>query len=154
MNFKLKMIITIIIIFFSSCYQEKNRQYLFISFYNSRLSGKYLKNYIDNVRDKNIIVPDSIKDIFLFGDTIDNRQRFVYFKSSPEEWYMILFYTQPCLIENIYNKTLSNHVINDRSVLGDKEIERIQLRFRNEILIPAEQYGKLHHVPDTVMYRK
>jgi hypothetical protein len=65
---------------------------------------------------------------------------------------MISFDATPCWIKYVFNDQLSNESINKRGFLDDKQLKRIEMRFRNEVLKPAEQYGKAHHLPDSVIY--
>jgi hypothetical protein len=36
--------------------------------------------------------------------------------------------------------------------MSKKELVRVKTRFVNEVLKAAEQYGKSHHLPDSVIY--
>ena len=143
----------LMMVFYTACYTVNDRKDLHIVFNHSKLDGGYLKQYVDSVRNKSFLVPDSsIAEIFFNGDTISSSERIIYFNSDPKEWYLINFMASPCFIESMYNPNLSNGEIYDTTFLSKKEIVRIRNRFINEVLKPAEQYGKVHHLPDSILY--
>src|SRR5579862_9646573 len=141
-----------ILIFYISCYTVNDRRYLNIVFNDSKLNSLYLLKYVDSVQNKGFLVPDSISYIFFTGDTISENQRIVYFSNNPKEWYLINFDAAPCWIESIYNPNLSNGAIYDKRFISSTELERIRIRFINEILKKTEMYGKEHHIPDSILY--
>jgi len=149
---KIGLIVLLFII--TRYYKTTTYSYLFLDFKESRIRGEFLNRYVDSVFNKSLIIPDSINYIFLKGDSLKTQERIVHFKSNPEEWYMINFTTEPCWIETIYNKRLADTLINNSTLLGKNEIKRIEHRFQKELLIIAEQYGKNHHFPDSVIYQK
>ncbi|WP_299578862.1 hypothetical protein [Mucilaginibacter sp.] len=136
-----------------SCYKMTTYSYLFIDFKESRISGSFLKMYIDSVLNKNLIVPDSVNYIFLSGNILNDQERIIHFKNEPDEWYMINFTTEPCWIGTIYNKKLADTLINNRTLLGKNEIQRVEKRFQTEVLKQAELYGKKKCLPDSVIYK-
>jgi hypothetical protein len=138
---------------FASCYRVKEYKYLNITFNDNNLNSFFLENYIDSVRNKNIVIPDSISYSFLFGNKIEENERLIHFKNSPEEWYMISFDATPCWIMSILNNKLNHYrIISDREELDDDQLKRIEKRFGDEILKPAEEYGKRHGLPDSILY--
>jgi hypothetical protein len=104
------------------------------------------------VRNNEIIIPDSIKEIFFNGDKMANNERLIHFESKPQEWYLINFDANPCWIEAIYNPLLSNGMIHDKRFISEAELNRVKKRFESEVLIKAEQYGKDHHLADSTLY--
>lgn len=136
------------------CYTINEYDYLNINFNDNKLNTYFFEKYIDSVHNRNLIIPDTIKDIFLFGEKLTEQERLIYFDHRPKEWYIINLSASPCWIESIYNKELSIRLINNRDSLGKKELKRVEMRFRNEILKPAEDYGKAQHLPDSILYNK
>ena len=132
-------------------YSMKKGEYLWITFNDSKLHPAFLENYIDSVRNKNLIIPDTILDKFLRGGTLDEQERLIHF-DNPDDWYMVVFDSSPGWIALIYNQNLSDEAINEREKISESEIERIEHRYRTEILNSAEKYGKNHHLPDSVIY--
>lgn len=151
---KSKLVLLVFLLFgFSSCYSVNEHTYLRIVFNNSKLNSIYLNNYIDNVRNNGIIVPDSIKEIFFDEAKISANERLIYFKSKPEEWYLINFDATPCWIEAIYNPSLSSVGIYDNRFTSKTELNRIKTRFEVEVLNKAESSGKKQHIADSMLYR-
>ena len=132
----------------TACIKMNSYQYLNISFRDSKIDPYFLENYIDGVRNKNLVVPDSIKYIFLQGDSLGQDDRLVYFKGKPKEWYEINFAMSPCWIMRIYNPEFADSSINQRVVLGDKEIERIETRFRR-----GKFYSRQSSMVKSTIYR-
>ncbi|MCR8558149.1 hypothetical protein KXD93_10865 [Mucilaginibacter sp. BJC16-A38] len=126
---------------------------MFIDFKESRLSSRILTIYVDSVINKDLVIPDSVNYIFLSGEKLKDQERIIHLKNKPDEWFMINFTNDPCLIETIYNKNLSDTLINDGVLLGEHEIQRIKTRFFKEVLKPAELYGKMHHFADSIIYQ-
>lgn len=128
-----------------------DRQYLSITFNDSKLNTVFLEHFVDSIKNKNGKIPDSVLMLFFKGDSIYSQERLLHF-SNPDEWYLIGFDATPCWIINVYNKEISSEVINKRKELSDYDLKRIETRFRNEILNQAESYGKTHHFPDSILY--
>ena len=149
---KYLLILSLTMIFYTSCYTVNNRKDLGIVFNDSKLDGGFLKQYVDSVRNKSFLVSDSISEIFFNGDTISSSERIIYFYDEPKEWYLINFIAAPCYIESLYNPNLSNGQIYDTTFISKKELMRVRTRFVNEVLKAAEQYGKSHNLPDSIIY--
>jgi|SRR6185437_8704614 len=144
--------LSILVFSLSFCYRMREYKFLNVTFDDVNIKGSFLKKYIDSIRNKDLVIPSSIKDNFLHGSKLSESERLVYFKDKPQEWYLISFDISPCWIEYIYNKQLSPVSINKREFLGDEQLKRIEMRFRNEVIKPAESYGREHHLPDSVLY--
>ena len=149
---KLVLGILFLLFIFSSCYTVNEHTYLRIVFNESKLNAVYLNNYVDSVRNNGIIIPDSIKEIFFNGDKMSNNERLIYFESKPQEWYLINFDATPCWIEAVYNPALSSSQIHDKRFISETELNRVQKRFEVEVLKKAEEYGKNHHIADSILY--
>jgi hypothetical protein len=132
-------------------YEVKERKYLWITFNDSKLHPPFLENYIDSVRNKDVVIPDSILYIFKEGNKLDEQERLIHFEN-PDEWYLVIFDSSPGWIAFIYNPKISNHSINQREKLSKPELSRIENRYRKEVLNVAEKYGKDHHLPDSIIY--
>ena len=137
---------------FSSCYTVNEHTYLRIVFNESKLNAAYLNNFIDSVRNNKIIISDSIKEIFFNGAKMSNNERLIHFESKPQEWYLLNFDATPCWIESIYNPMLSSFQIHDKRFISEIELNRVKKRFETEVLKKAEEYGKNHHLADSVLY--
>lgn len=137
---------------FSSCYGVNEHTYLRIVFNESKLNAVYLNKYVDSVRNERITIPDSIKELFFNGSKMLDNERLIHFESEPQEWYLINFDATPCWIEAIYNPLLSDRMIHDKNSISEAELRRIKKRFETEVLKKAEEYGKSHHLPDSVIY--
>ncbi len=149
-----KLILLLCICVFTSCYRVKEYHYLDITFDDSGVKQHFLEYYIDSVRNKNLIIPDSVSNIFDNINKLDTLTRLVYFDRNPREWYMVNFSSRTCWIQYIYNKKLSDKMLNERFAVKDSELRRIELRFRNEILLPAERYARSKTLPDSLVYYK
>ena len=149
---KLNLLLCCLALIFSSCYTVNEHTYLRIVFNESKLNAVYLNNYVDSVRNNKIIIPDSIKEIFFNGDKMSNNERLIHFESNPQEWYLINFDATPCWIEAIYNPALSSTQIYDKRFISEAELNRVKKRFEIEVLKKAEEYGKNHHLADSVLY--
>jgi len=132
-------------------YKVNEYKYLSIVFNDSKLSPVFLTKYVDSVRNKNLVIPDSIAYEFFKGDTIPDQERLLHFQN-PDEWYRVMFNAGPCWVGEIYNPKLANKVINDPKDLSDIELKRIENRIRQELFAPAIKYGKAQHLPDSVIY--
>lgn len=128
----------------------KDIKYLFIKFPDSKLNSVFLQKYIEGVRNRNLVIPDSIKK--QFPNSLEKEESYVYFKEPPQECYLMCFEFYPFGIEFIHSPQVTNQLIDSKRYLGGGQLDRIITRFRNEILIPAEEYGKSHHLPDSVIY--
>ncbi|RWY49109.1 hypothetical protein [Mucilaginibacter gilvus] len=148
-----KKILSLVCLFMlSGCYKMTEFSYLSITFNDSRINSIFLTKYVDSVVNKNLIIPDSINYIFLSGEPLKEQERIIHFKNNPDEWYMINFNAAPCWIETIYCKNLTDTLVNNRTLLGDKEIDRIANRFRTEVINQAEHYGRKQSLPDSILY--
>jgi hypothetical protein len=149
---KLVLSILFLIFVFSSCYTVNEHTYLNIVYNESKLNADYLNSYVDSVRNNGVTIPDSIKEIFFNGRKMFDNERLVYFGSKPQEWYLINFDATPCWIEAIYNPGLSSSQIYDKRFISGHELNRVKKRFEVEVLKKAEEYGKNHHIADSILY--
>ena len=149
---KLKLLLCYLTLIFSSCYTVNEHTYLRIVFNESKLNAVYLNKYVDSVRNNEMIIPDSIKELFFNGSKMFDNERLIHFESKPQEWYLINFDATPCWIEAIYNPLLSNGMIYDKRFISETELNRVKKRFETEVLRKAEEYGKNHHFADSVLY--
>jgi|GEM_PF-1876742 len=151
---KAKFILSTLFLLFTlnSCYTVNEHTYLGIVFNENKISAVYLNNYIDSVRNNEVVIPDSIKEIFFNGSKMLDNERLIYFEGKPQEWYLINFNATPCWIEAIYNPSLSNGMIHDKRFISEIELNRIKKRFETEVLKKAEEHGKSHHIADSILY--
>lgn len=149
---KLKLLLCYLTLIFSSCYTVNEHTYLNITFNDSKLNPLFLEKYVDSIRNDHKQIPDSINEVFFNGDKIPDFKRIVYFKDNPQEWYLVVFDSSPCGIEAIYNPLLSVGMIHDKKFISEAELNRIKKRFETEILKKAEEYGKNHHIADSILY--
>lgn len=139
------LVLMVAILSLVSCYRVNEYKFLFITFNESKANTKSIKKYIDSAINKNEVMPDSIKEKFLSGNELPANERIIHFKNNPEEWYRIVFDADPCWIKSIYNRQLADTVIHNRSLLGNKEIDRIKVRFEREILNRVQQNGNVNN---------
>jgi hypothetical protein len=137
---------------FSSCYTVNEHTYLSIVFNESKLNAVYLNKYVDSVRNHEMIIPDSIKELFFNGRKMYDNERLIHFENTPQEWYLINFDATPCWIEAIYNPLLSNGMIYDKRFISAGELNRVKKRFETEVLRKADEYGKNHGLADSTLY--
>ncbi len=149
---KLRLLLFCLTLIFSSCYTVNEHTYLNITFNDNKLNPFFLEKYVDSIRNYPKLIHDSINEVFFNGDKIPDFKRIVYFKHNPEEWYLVVFDSSPCWIEAIYNPLLSNGMIHDKKFISGAELNRIKKRFEVEVLKKAEEYGKNHHLADSVLY--
>ncbi|MEO6981031.1 MAG: hypothetical protein ABI113_21730 [Mucilaginibacter sp.] len=152
MKFRHKLLCFFTFAFFSGCYTVNERDSLSIVFNDSKLAPGFIKTYIDSVRNKNFVIPDSIKEIFFVGDSIRWDESLVYFNNAPKEWYLVRFSSAPGSIESIYNPELSIAPIIRKTDLTEEKIRQIEVRYRKEILDSVILYGKKRHLPDSVVF--
>jgi hypothetical protein len=125
------------------CYRMDKKEDLSIHVPDSRVNYDDFKYYIDSVLNKKMAIPDSIK-VRLLGDghDIKNSQRIIYFDSNPEECFLINFYGEPMIVERLVNMDLSNDAIYRKDDLSEEEIERIEKKFRVELLDKVVAYTR------------
>jgi len=152
MKFRQLIFCLFIFITMPGCYRVNESDSLSIVFNDSKLSATFIKTYIDSVRNKNLIIPDSIKAVFFKGDSIRRDETLVYFSNSPKEWYLVNFSSTPGAIERIYNPLLAYGSIASRAKLSDEKITQIEERYRKEILDSVIIYGRKHHLPDSIVF--
>jgi hypothetical protein len=140
--------------FFASCYEVNDRNYLNITFNGQNLSSVFFKKYVDVVRNKNLVITDDVKNVFLNGETLNDDERIIYFKNNPEEWYMVSFDASPFWIKYIYSPKISNVLIYQNKQMENSEFVRIKTRIENELIKPAIQYGKENKIADSIIFSK
>lgn len=156
----MKQFLLLQIIFLTGCngcmqqlYGVNEAGYLNITFNDSKISGQYLKSYIDTVFNKGKKNSDSILGVFYNEKRLEENESLIHFKIFPEEWYLISFDAKPCWIKFIYKKD-SGDMIRNKSQLNTAEIDRIENRFKSEIIEKAELFAKENNIPDSVAYEK
>lgn len=146
-------IFSFVLVISSGCLYTVNEQdSLSIVFNDSKLSARFIKNYIDSVRNKGLIIPGAIEAAFYNGDSLRWDESLVYFNSSPKEWYLVNFSSTPGSIERIYNPDLSREAISRKEDLTEEKIAQIELRYRKQILDSVIIYGRKRHLPDSVIF--
>lgn len=84
-------------------------------------------------------------------DSINNKR--IYFRSNPEEMYLISFGGM-LILNDVYNPAIVNNGYISRRDLMPKEQElRIKERFKIEILDKIEAMAKQDGLPDSVIYK-
>ena len=145
----------------SSCvnnfYGTNSHPYLSIDLEDTNVNFSTVAYYIDSVLNKGINFPDSIKSQFYISSVqtdIQEGERLLHFKDAPEEWYLIKFQGNPCIIMAIYNPKMYKVAIFDRGWLSEAQLLRIRNRVKIDILDKAKLYAKEKHIVDSSDHRQ
>ncbi len=145
------------LILFFGCYGIDNRESLNIVLNYHNISGTYFGKYIDSVYNKDVPIPDSISEKLIgYDNELISTERIIFIKrddiGNPDEYFLINLFGRPCVIEGMYNVTLSEDAIYKKSQLNEEEIARIKGRFKKEVLSKSEDYALINKLPDSIIY--
>ena len=122
---------------------------------DTKLRTRFVLNYSDSIASTNkwYDIPDKYKWLLDSNNNSHLKYKIYYFKSNPEELYFVT-YNYDIIIREVYNETIDESFW---TPLGDSLIskstrDRMIQRYKNEVLSKVEEYGKLKHLPDSIMY--
>ena len=145
-------------IFFNSCnngelYKVGNR--LTLDFViDTKISFKVIRNYIGKIATNEYSVPEKWQGYKKLVDIDSVNSMRIYFKSNPEEMYLIQFNGE-LLLADVFNESIvKGDWVTSRNNLIAVEEERIKRRFKTEILDKIERMAKQDGIPDSVLFFK
>jgi hypothetical protein len=123
-----------------------------VAWIESDISSKFIYQYTDSVPGASWnSPPDSLGSVH-FGQEYNSdivRVQSYYFPEPHEEIYRVKF-TWPMVIESVYSDSAQQVLLKkDMSV---NEVERVEARFKREILEPMVKWGRKKGVADSVMF--
>ena len=121
----------------------------------TKISFKIIRKYLDTLITKQgFEVPDKWKHYEKLVDIDSSNAKRLYFKTNPEEMYLIQFNGE-LLLADVLNKNIVNgDWVAERERLPQMEELRIKKRFKEEILDRIEKLAKEDKVPDSILYFK
>ncbi len=114
-----------------------------------------IMRYLDTLIQKDgYNVPDKWMhyDKLVDLDSINNKR--IYFKSKPEEMYLLSFGGM-FLLSDIYNPDLKDgDWVSEKRLMTKEQELRVSERLKNEILDKIEKMAKRDGLPDSVIYKQ
>ena|ERR1044072_2583513 len=117
------------------------------------LRSQVIRQYLDTlIQRKGYKVPtkwahyDKLVDL----DSVYNKR--IYFKSAPEEMYLISFGGM-ITISDVFNPEIKNgDWVSEKELMSAADILRVKKRFKTEILDIIEMLAKEDGLPDSIIY--
>ena len=121
----------------------------------TKLNASFILNYSDTLASINkwYNIPERYKWLIDSSNNSHLTYRIYYFEASPNELYFIT-YDYDIVLREVYNETISEDswIAIDDKLINNNVRNRIVERYKNEVLSKIETYGKLNHIPDSIMY--
>lgn len=119
------------------------------------LKSEIVERYLDTLIQKGgYDVPQKWMhyDKLINLDSINNKR--IYFKSNPEEMYLLSFSGMPVL-SDVYNPQIKqDDWVSERNLVSMEQEQRIKERLKKEILDPIEAMAKRDRLPDSIVYKQ
>lgn len=119
----------------------------------TRLNSKMIESYIDKmVSEGQYEVPDKWKRFHKLDDLNSTQNKRIYFKSDPEEMYVLSF-GGSLILTDVYNPKINGGGawVADRKLVTSEEENRIRTRVMSFLAI-IEKRAKDEGIPDSVIY--
>jgi|GEM_PF-6217124 len=108
-------------------------EYLNIEFNETNIKPQAVLFIIDSILSKDSSQYEIIR--MFHGDSLNPLQRILHFKAYPEEYYRVYVNSTPCWIMSVFNQNIDRYNwLYNSDKLGNKELNRIEKRFKVEIL--------------------